>query len=313
MAEPADPDSQLEERCRILNLFKVGYIVFGSHVARLNGLPLETIDVDVVPARLADNLTRLAEALNLLRPRWRVEGIPDGMKIDGGLEARHFLGDSAAVGLVTRLGPVDIVLEPRGFEAGYTALIAKSTTVRRGDIEIPVGALCRPDPLQGTTTPSQRHRTPRRALPPRPPTRCRPGTAAGGGPRIAPRRSGSCTDPRHRQCWAELVVTHETPLSALRAPARFDRFGVFPIDLRPATGSSGVGVRLPNAPAGWTAPAACGRRQGTESGPWCRLEARATPAAAARAAAVPVPRATGRAQLALAPVGGDAGRTGATA
>lgn len=38
-------------------------------------------------------------------------------------------------------GPVDIVLEPRGFEAGYTALVARSTTVRRGDIEIPVGAL----------------------------------------------------------------------------------------------------------------------------------------------------------------------------
>jgi len=141
MAGPADPDSQLEELCRILNHFGVGYIVFGSHVARLNGLPLETIDVDVVPARLADNLTRLAEALNLLRPRWRVEGIPGGMKIDGGLEARHFLGDSAAVGLITRLGPVDIVLEPKGFEAGYTDLLARSTTVRRGDIEIPVGAL----------------------------------------------------------------------------------------------------------------------------------------------------------------------------
>jgi hypothetical protein len=116
VAEPADPDGQLEELCRVLNYFGVAYIVFGSHVARLNGVPLETIDVDVVPARLADNLNRLAEALNLLRPRWRVEGIPEGMKIDGGLEARHFLGDSAAVGLVTRLGPVDVVLEPRGFE-----------------------------------------------------------------------------------------------------------------------------------------------------------------------------------------------------
>ncbi len=72
-------------------------------------LPVETLDVDVVPARMVDNLTRLAEALNLLRPRWRVEGIPEGMKIDGGLEARHFLGDSAAIGLVTRLGVVDVV------------------------------------------------------------------------------------------------------------------------------------------------------------------------------------------------------------
>ena len=84
MAEPADPDRQLEELCRVRNYFGVGYVVFGSHVARLNGVPMETVDVDVVPDRMVDNLTRLAEALNLLRPRWRVEGIPEGMKIDGG-------------------------------------------------------------------------------------------------------------------------------------------------------------------------------------------------------------------------------------
>ena len=63
------------------------------------------------------------------------------MKIDGGLEARHFLGDSVAVGLVTRLGPVDVVLEPRGFEAGYAALVGRSTRVLRGDVEIRVGGL----------------------------------------------------------------------------------------------------------------------------------------------------------------------------
>jgi len=40
MAEPADPDSQLEELCRILNHFGVGYIVFGSHVARLKRSPV---------------------------------------------------------------------------------------------------------------------------------------------------------------------------------------------------------------------------------------------------------------------------------
>jgi hypothetical protein len=40
------------------------------------------------------------------------------MKIDGRLEARHFEGDSLAVGLVTGVGYVDVVLHPRGFEAG---------------------------------------------------------------------------------------------------------------------------------------------------------------------------------------------------
>ena len=63
------------------------------------------------------------------------------MRIDGGLGARHFLGDSVAVGLVTRLGPVDVVLQPKGYEGGYDALIRDATTVRRGDVEIRVGAL----------------------------------------------------------------------------------------------------------------------------------------------------------------------------
>lgn len=137
----ADPDAQLEELCRVLNYFGVSYLVFGSHVARINGVPLETLDVDLVPARQRENLDRLAEALNLLRPRWRVEGIAEGMKIDGGLSARHFLADSAAVGLVTRLGPIDVVLEPRGFEDGYLALVGRSTKVWRGDVEIRVGGL----------------------------------------------------------------------------------------------------------------------------------------------------------------------------
>jgi hypothetical protein len=51
---PAESDRQLEELCRVLNYFDVGYIVFGSHVARLNGVPLETVDVDVVPATNAE-------------------------------------------------------------------------------------------------------------------------------------------------------------------------------------------------------------------------------------------------------------------
>ena len=65
---PIDPDGQLEELCRVLNDFGVRYVVFGSQVARLNGVPLETLDVDVVPERDRDNLDRLAAALNSLRP-----------------------------------------------------------------------------------------------------------------------------------------------------------------------------------------------------------------------------------------------------
>jgi len=33
------------------------------------------------------------------------------------------------------------VVEPRGFETGYTALVGRSTRVRRGDVEIRVGGI----------------------------------------------------------------------------------------------------------------------------------------------------------------------------
>jgi hypothetical protein len=165
VAEPADFDHQLEELCRVLNYFRVGYIVFGSHVARLNGVPVETVDVDVVPARMVENLTRLAEALNLLRPRWRVEGIPEGMKIDGGLEARHFLGDSAAIGLVTRLGPVDVVLEPQGLRGRLHRAHRRVDEGAPRRCRDPGRGPRRPHPVEGATAPGQGRRAPGRPVP----------------------------------------------------------------------------------------------------------------------------------------------------
>ena len=49
--------------------------------------------------------------------------------------------DASAVGLVTRLGPVDVVLAPKGYEAGYAALVPGATSVRRNDVEIRVAAI----------------------------------------------------------------------------------------------------------------------------------------------------------------------------
>lgn len=132
MADPPrrDPDRQLADICRVLNGFGVAYVVFGSHVGRLRGAPVETDDVDLVPDKAPENLQRLADALNSLRPRWRVEGMAGGVKIDGRwLEPRHFQAQSTAVGLETSMGPIDIVLEPRGFEAGFAALSPSAVTV----------------------------------------------------------------------------------------------------------------------------------------------------------------------------------------
>ena len=108
---------------------------------RLQGANLETFDVDVVPERTQENLQRLADALNTLRPRWRPTDITEGLKIDGRLEARHFQGDSMAVGLVTRVGYLDVLLTPAGFEAGYAALAPRAVTITIDGVDIRVGAI----------------------------------------------------------------------------------------------------------------------------------------------------------------------------
>jgi hypothetical protein len=46
--------------------------------------------------------------LNSLSPRWRVDDVSEGLRIDGGrLEPRHILGSSIALGLVTSAGLID--------------------------------------------------------------------------------------------------------------------------------------------------------------------------------------------------------------
>lgn len=140
-AAPPDPDDQVHALCEVLNAYGVTYLVFGSMAGRLQGADIQTLDVDVVPENSPGNLQRLADALNTLRPRWRPGDVSAGIKIDGRLEARHFRGDSMAVGLVTRLGYLDVLLRPAGFEKGYEALLPHSVTMVIDDVEIRVGSL----------------------------------------------------------------------------------------------------------------------------------------------------------------------------
>jgi hypothetical protein len=137
----AEPEEQLEAICHALNRYDVRYVVFGSFAGSLQGARLRTLDVDIVPEARRENLQRLADALNSLGPRWRVAEEGPGMKIDGRLEPRHFEGDSLAVGLVTGVGYVDVVLHPRGFEAGYEALAEHAVHMNLGGAEVLVGSL----------------------------------------------------------------------------------------------------------------------------------------------------------------------------
>lgn len=147
-----------------------------------------------------DNLNRLARGRRstCCGPGGGRRASPEGMQLDGGMEARHFLGDSAVVGLVTRLDPVCRRAGAQGLEAGYTALVGTSTRVRRGDVEIRVGGIvdlirskellqrakdCQA-PWPCCTSSSRSWRRDRRQAPPR-------------NLSDRPLRSGSCTAPRH--------------------------------------------------------------------------------------------------------------------
>jgi predicted nucleotidyltransferase len=66
------PEEQLEAVCEALNAHGVRYVVFGSFAGSLQGASLRTLDVDIVPETRRENLQRLVDALNSLRPRWRV-------------------------------------------------------------------------------------------------------------------------------------------------------------------------------------------------------------------------------------------------
>lgn len=146
MADAADPDEEQRRRlkllCEVLNEHGVAYVVFGSFAGRLQGAPLRTLDVDVVPESSDANLQRLCDALNSLAPRWRVDDVSAGLKIDGDrLEPRHIRGSSIAIGLVTRAGMVDIVTEPAGFEHGYRDLVGSAVVVDLDGTTVRVGTL----------------------------------------------------------------------------------------------------------------------------------------------------------------------------
>ena len=98
--------------------------------------------MDLVPNAGGTNLARLCDALNGLRPRWRVPGFPGGSRSTEAASNRAISkADSIAVGLVTSIGNIDVVLQLRGFEAGYPALSAHAVRMSVGGVEVHVGGL----------------------------------------------------------------------------------------------------------------------------------------------------------------------------
>ena len=90
----------------------------GGVAARLWGAPLLTQDVDITPRREADNLARLAAALEELDARLRTATEPGGVRFPFDPE---LLGSSNVWTLTTSAGDLDVVFEPAG-TGGYADL-----------------------------------------------------------------------------------------------------------------------------------------------------------------------------------------------
>ena len=97
----------------------VRYVLIGALAARLQGFPRVTADADITPARGADNLERLANALRDLDAKVFTESVPEGLKFDCSAQA---LARAQMWNLVTSAGRLDLAFAPSGTE-GYDDLI----------------------------------------------------------------------------------------------------------------------------------------------------------------------------------------------
>jgi hypothetical protein len=103
---------------RVLTAHNVDFVVIGGVGARLRGAPILTQDLDVTPKVSPSNLSALATALIDLEARLRTANEPDGVRFP---PDPKLLAAANSWTLVTRLGDLDLVLEPAGTR-GYEDL-----------------------------------------------------------------------------------------------------------------------------------------------------------------------------------------------
>ncbi len=143
--DDADPDvpisdAQIAAVAECLNRHGVDYVLVGGAASQLHGANTpRTRDADIVPSKQADNLDRLAMALNEMEARlWVGPEQPEGlaMTFDRGTlgQIQGFLN------LVTKHGPVDITYRPDGTD-GFPDLARATVTVHLLGVDVPVAAL----------------------------------------------------------------------------------------------------------------------------------------------------------------------------
>lgn len=114
----------------------VRYVIVGGVAARLHGSPTLTEDIDVTPERSADNLRRLAAALQDLDARLAVPDVEGGLAVP--LDQDTF--SSPVMNFTTTAGEIDVVLEPTGV-GGFDQLHPRAVDFEIFGIRLRVAAL----------------------------------------------------------------------------------------------------------------------------------------------------------------------------
>ena len=114
----------------LLSRHDVDFIVIGGVAAILEGVPITTLDLDVVYDRSPDNLKRLLEVLQEVEARYRD---PAGRVIVPTVEKLATIRMNL---LLTTLGPFDVLASVQG--AGYEDLLDSTRLRRVGELEIRV-------------------------------------------------------------------------------------------------------------------------------------------------------------------------------
>lgn len=138
MAESEIDDERIAAVCRVLHEHHVQFVVIGGVAARLHDTGHATVDIDICPSSIDENLERLSAALRSIDPRLRVKGEPAGIPFDPHPQQ---LRQMAALTLLTAHGPVDLCFAPAGFADGYDALEADRVVIVVSGVDVPVASL----------------------------------------------------------------------------------------------------------------------------------------------------------------------------
>lgn len=114
----SEPEFQPERMLQVLEAHGVRFVLIGGFAAVIHGSPYVTTDIDLVPERSPENLSRLSDALRAMNARVWTASEPDGIPFNHDVAS---IADVRVWNLVTDLGRLDLTFEPAG-TSGYEDL-----------------------------------------------------------------------------------------------------------------------------------------------------------------------------------------------